>query len=220
MKNNVDWCRRLILAGGVISLLLAPSCMKNKPDSLPENLEWNPSLALPIGEDRFGLNNESSFDTLLLENDSVTGMPGWIRLNEVALEKTSALDLSIIRDNLDKLNRIMFRMNSSNQFPNIMYLQAYFSDQGGAYLDSIFSEGPVEIPAGSVNNDREPVDPGTAVHDAILEAERIAIISQAQSLKVRAFFLVEGVDTTLLSFYPSFNYDLQSGWMLDMSLTY
>ncbi len=55
----------------LISLLLClgslSSCMKDKPEALPENLVWNPELALPLGTDRFGLNEESGFDTTLFE---------------------------------------------------------------------------------------------------------------------------------------------------------
>ena len=100
--------------------------MKDKPDSLPENLEWNPELALPLGDEAFGMNSESNYDTTLLENDSITDLPYWVDQNQVLMERILDFDVSTIKDNLDNLNRILFRINSSNQFPHTMYLQAYF----------------------------------------------------------------------------------------------
>ena len=67
----------ILLAGITLALVVFPSCMKDKPESLPENLEWNPQLALPLGEVEFGMNSDSGFDTLLLEEDTISGLPIW-----------------------------------------------------------------------------------------------------------------------------------------------
>ena len=115
--------------------------MKDKPEALPENIDWNPQLAIPLGEEEFGLNSDSGFDSLLLEEDTVSGFPLWMDQSEVVMTGVFDFDPSTISDNLDKLNRILFRVNSSNQFPHTMYSQAYFRDGGGTYIDSLFQEG-------------------------------------------------------------------------------
>ena len=144
--------KSVLLAGTVLFLMLTPSCMKDKPEALPENIEWNPQLALPLGEEEFGLNSDSGFDTLLLEEDTVSGLPKWMDQSEVVMTRIVDFDPSIISDNLDKLNRILFRVNSSNQFPHTMYSQAYFRDGGENYIDSMFQEGQMESPAAKVSD--------------------------------------------------------------------
>ncbi|MEA3461349.1 MAG: hypothetical protein U9R49_05680, partial [Bacteroidota bacterium] len=142
--------------------------MKDKPESLPEHLEWNPQLALPLGEEEFGLNSLSGFDTLLLEEDTISGLPLWVGQQEVVMEGVFDFDLSTISDNLDQLNAILFRINSSNEFPHTMFSQAYFRDGSGTYIDSMFLEGVVETPAAQVSDQGGSIVPGYAPHEALL----------------------------------------------------
>jgi len=197
--------------------LSTPSCMKDKPDSLPEHLEWNPQLAVPLGEEAYGMNTESGFDTLLLQTDTVSGMPIWMGQPYVVMEGLIDLDLSSISNNLDKLNRILFRVNCSNQFPHIMYSQAYFRDGAGTHMDSMFVEGPVETPAAAVSNQGASIDPGLARHDALIEGERIPALANAQTILFRSSFLVEDVDTNMIQAYTTFRFQIDSGVMFDLS---
>lgn len=194
-----------------------PSCMKDKPEELPENLAWNPQLALPLGEEAFGMNSESGFDTLLLEEDTISGQPIWTGQYEVVLEGIFDLDLSTISDNLDILNRILFRVNCSNQFPHIMYSQAYFRDGSGISVDSMFQEGPVETPAAIVRDQGETIEEGVSQHDALIEEDRLATIASAQSILFRSGFIVADVDNSLTQAYPDFRFHIDSGLMLDLS---
>jgi hypothetical protein len=209
--------KSVLLAGTVLFLLLTPSCMKDKPEAQPENLEWNPQLALPLGEVEFGLNSESGFDTVLLEEDTVSGFPLWMDQSVVVMTGVFDFDPSTITENLDKLNRILFRVNSSNQFPHTMYSQAYFRDGGGTYIDSMFLEGPVESPAAKVSDMGGLIDPGLAQHDALIEGERIPGLANAQSILFQSSFFVENVDTSLIPAYPTFLFQIDSGLMLDLS---
>jgi hypothetical protein len=211
MNTRSNIFKSVLLAGTVLFLMLTPSCMKDKPEALPENLEWNPQLALPLGEEEFG------FDTLLLEVDTVSGNPLWMDLSEVVMTGVVDFDPSIISDNLDKLNRILFRVNSSNQFPHTMYSQAYFLDGGGTYIDSLFQEGPVESPAAKVSDMGKLIDPGLAQHDALIEGERIHALTNAQSILFQSIFIVGNVDTSLITAYPTFLFQIETGLMLDLS---
>ena len=129
----------------VFILLGAVSCLKDLPESVPDTLEWNPEVAFPLGEDSFGLNAVSGFDTSLLDLDTITGLPDWVEKVEpfeVVMKGTLDINLSSISDNLDHLNRILFRVNAYNGFPNEILAQAYFQDAGLNTIDSMFSEGP------------------------------------------------------------------------------
>jgi len=209
-----------LLRGAILVILFTTSCMKDKPESLPAYLEWNPQLALPLGEDEFGLNNESGFDTLLLEEDSISGLPLWLGEQEVVMEGEFDFDLSSISDDLDKLNAILFRINSSNQFPQNMFSQGYILDQDGNFIDSLFLEGPVETPAAKISESEGTLDPGLARHDALIEGTRIPALANAQSILFRSGFLVARVDSSLITLYPSFRFQIDSGLMLDISYNY
>lgn len=206
-----------LLTGALVMILLTPSCMKDKPDSLPAYLEWNPRLALPLGEDAYGMNRESGFDTLLLNADSISGFPLWLGQHEVVMEGEFDFDLSSISDNLDNLNAILFRVNCSNQFPHTMFSQGYFRDSDGVYIDSMFLDGPVETPAARVSEEGASIDPGLARHDALIEGGRIPALASAQSILFRSSFMVADVDSSLIPVYPSFLFQIDSGLMLDLS---
>lgn len=201
-------------------IILSPSCMKDKPESLPEYLDWNPQLALPLGEEEFGMNSESGFDTLLLEEDTLSGFPVWVGQQEVVMEGVFDFDLSTISNNLDNLNAILFRINCSNQFPHTMFSQAYFRDGGGAYIDSMFLEGPVETPAAKISGTGESIESGFAQHDALIERARIPALENAQTILFRSGFYAEHVNSSLVSTYPGFRFQIDSGFMLDLSFDY
>ena len=207
----------IFLAGALMLFQFTTSCMKDKPGSLPSNLAWNPQLALPLGEEEFGLNSESGFDTLLLEEDTISGLPLWMVQQEVVMERVFDFDLSTISDNLDELNAILFRINCSNQFPHIMFSQAYFRDGGGTFIDSMFLEGAVETPAAKVSEQGGSIDPGLSRHDALIEGTRIPALANAQSILFRSSFIVAYVDSTLIPAYPTFLFQIDSGLMLDIS---
>ena len=217
MKWSSDRCRWILVTGAVLSLLTLSSCLKDMPESLPSQLEWNPQLALPLGEEEFGLNSESGFDTLLLEEDSLTGQPFWLDLEEVVLEGEFEFDMSTISENLDKLNAILFRVNCSNQFPHTMFSQAYFRDGSGFFLDSMFQDGPVETPAAHISEGGARMDAGEARHDALIEGDRIPALANAQTILFRSGFITEGVDTSLTARYPDFHFHIDAGLMLDLS---
>lgn len=207
----------ILLAGSALVILVFPSCMKDKPESLPENLEWNPQLALPLGEEEFGMNSESGFDTLLLEVDTVSGLPFWMGQAEVVMQGVFDFDMSSISEDLNKVNRILFRINCTNQFPHTMYSQAYFRDGNGIFIDSMFQEGPVETPAAEVRDQGASIDPGKAQHDALIEGERIPALADASTILFRSSFFVANVDTSLIQLYPTFHFHIDSGLMLDLS---
>ena len=41
-----------------LTLVVFSACMKDKPETFPENLVWNPELAFPLGMDSLGMNGK------------------------------------------------------------------------------------------------------------------------------------------------------------------
>jgi len=209
-----------VMAALTLIILLAVSCLKDMPESLPETFEWNPDVAIPLSEESFGLNWESGFDTLLLELDPITGLPAWIEELEIVLDRYMDFDLSGISENLDHLNRILFRVNIFNGFPNDVLAQAFFLDSGRDIVDSMFSEGAIPLPPGTIVNNEGIIQPSHTIEDAIFDRERIEPLQYVTEILFRATILNPEVDTALIPFYPSYLVDVEIGSMLDLTIEF
>ena len=210
-----------VMAILTIMLLLVASCMKDYPETFPD-LEWDPELAFPMGEESFGLNAESGFDTTLFELDPNTGFPEWVDEVQLVMEGAMGFSLSSILDNLDKINSLLFRVNLYNGFPNEILAQAYFQDASRNNIDSMFLQGPLLAPPGIVQGSGETIQPTHARQDAIFDRERLRHLEDASVLLFRATMLVkeQELDTTLIPFYPSYEFDVRTGAMFDLSLEF
>jgi len=209
-----------LMAALTAILLMAVSCLKDMPESVPETLVWNPDVAIPLSEESFGLNWESGFDTLLLELDSITGLPEWIESLEIVLDGYMDFDLSAISDYLDFFNRVLFRVNLYNGFPNDVLAQAYFVDPAMNFIDSMFSEGAIPLPPGDVVGDGEIIQPSHVIEDAIFDWDRIEPLQYVTGILLRATILNPEVDTALIPYYPSYLIDVEIGAMLDLTIEF
>lgn len=198
-----------------ILLLIAASCMKDRPEELPQNLLWNPELAFPLSKDTFGLNAESGFDTSLLELDTLTGLPEWIREDTIYLEGFMNFGFSSLLNNLENINSILLRVNIYNEFPHEVYSQAYFVDDAMNYIDSLFHEGPETTGPGQVDQDGS-VNPAHSRKDAVFDQERVIALGNATSVFFRAGFFISEVDTSLIPYYRYFEYMVDMGAMVDL----
>jgi hypothetical protein len=194
------------------------SGLKNKPESLPERLVWNPELAVPIGTDLYGMNAKSGFDTTLFELDPLTGLPLWVNEVEVVMEGRIAFDLSILDPRIDSVNRVLFRLSVSNEFPNETMAQAYFLDASNLLLDSMFSEGPITLPPGVPIGEGETSEASVVRKDAIFDRERIIALENATEILFRAVLLNELIDTALIPYYPNYSIRMEIGMMTDLTI--
>ena len=79
MLHQKSYLRTIsLLTSLVIIMLVAVSCLKDKPETLPNSMDWDPSVAFPLGEESFGLDAVSGFDTSLFDLDTITGFPDCI----------------------------------------------------------------------------------------------------------------------------------------------
>ncbi|MFO7669029.1 MAG: hypothetical protein R6W31_05165 [Bacteroidales bacterium] len=208
-----------------ISLLmfmgLMSACMKDKPEALPENLVWNPELALPLGSDRLGLNAESGFDTTLFEfADMIDSIPKWVEETVTVLERTLDFDLSLVYDHIDSIHQVLFRVGIFNGFPNEISAQAYFMDALNHPIDSMFSEGPLPVPAGIPIGNGETIHPTLVRKDALFVAERIAPLEYATKILLRAVIAHPQIDTLLVPFYPYYSIEMEIGMMTDLTIAF
>lgn len=197
------------------------SCLRDKPESFPENLEWNPELAFPIGIDRFGLNAKSGFDTTLFELDTLTGLPEWAD-PEVELLMTGKVkfDLSAFEASNENINRVLFRVSLHNGFPHEVMAQAYFRDEAAIVIDSMFSEGAIPVPAGVPLRDERIIDPSVLIGDAVFEDDRIEELHRAIEIVLKASIINPEIDTTLFDYYRSYYIDLELGIMTNLTILF
>lgn len=207
------FCISLILGLGLMS-----SCMKDKPEAFPTSLVWNPDLAFPLGVERFGLNAESGFDTTLFEIDPLTLLPLWTGKVEVLMEGRLPFDISSFEVGIEHINRILFRVNLYNGFPNEVMVQAYFVDESYLYIDSMFSEGPIPLPPGTPFEDT--IRPAFLSQDAVFEKGRIEALEPATEIILRAVIKNPDIDTALIPFYPFYYIDMEIGIMTDLTLEF
>jgi hypothetical protein len=201
-------------------LFLSVSCMKDKPESLPQQLVWNPEIAFPLLSDRFGLNAESGFDTTLFDLDTITNLPKWVSRLEIVLEGSVDFDFSSLNANVDELKSILFRITIFNGFPNDVLAQGYFLDAGSDYIDSMFAEGAIPVPPGKVLGNGETIDPAVVRQDAVFESDRIESLEDASVILLRATILNPEVDTSLIPYYPYYEINTEIGAMLDLTFEF
>ncbi len=201
-------------------LVVLTSCMKDKPESLPGALQWNPELAFPLGEDSFGMNAASGFDTTRFDLDTVTGLPIWVEDLTVVMQGRIPLDLTSLSENIDDLNRVMFRVNLYNGFPHEALTQAYFLDTDQNPIDSMFSGGAIPVPAGKITGNGENIDPALIRKDAAFDREQIARLQYAIEIMLRATFLNPDVDSALYDYYRSYHIVVDVGVMADLTFNF
>jgi len=205
-----------VLSGVAAILLLVVSCLKDMPENLPEKLEWNPEFAFPLGEDSFGFNAESGFDTSLLEYDTLSGLPGWVEEDTIFLQGFMDFNLSSIMQNLESVNQVLLRINIYNEYPHEVYSQAYFRDDAMNTIDSLFSEGPVTTGPGKVKAQASSITPGYTRKDVRFDREKLLFLNNSNTLFFRAGFFVTDVDSTLIPYYPHFEYVVDIGAMVEI----
>ena len=201
-------------------LLLVVSCLKDMPESVPQNLVWDPEVAIPLGTDQFGLDSESGFDTTLFDPDTITNLPGWVDELELVMEGRVEFDLSALIADTEDLNSILFRVSIYNGFPNEVMAQGYFLDPSSNPIDSMFAGGAIPVPAGTVRGNGETVDPAVVRKDVVFEHDRIGPLEDASVILLRATIVNPEIDSSLIPYYPSYHIDVEAGAMLDLTLEF
>ena len=101
-----------------------------------------------------------------------------------------------------------------------MLAQAYFRDAAMNTIDSMFHEGPVLASPGIVQGSGETILTLTYQQDAFFDRERIQPLENATEILFQATILISDLDTSLIPYYPSYQYDVRIGAMFDLSLEF
>ncbi len=208
----------LIMTG---TMVLLASCLKDMPEALPEHIEWNAELALPIGSGLFGIDAADGFDSTWLEFDTITSFPNWIDEDSITLRYRLEFDLSSINESIDDMNQILFRINFDNGFPNELMAQCYFLDPSDNQVDSMFTSGPIPVPAGRILGNGETVDPSHIRQDVVFDQDRVIGLADVTQLEFQAIIRnLSQIDSTLYPYYPSYEFGAEIGIMVDLTISY
>ena len=205
----------------LLSFLLTTmlSCMKDKPEELPSQLEWNPQLALPVGQHIFGMNEESGFPEDLYDIDSTTGLPFWVNKQVLRMWGTIQFDLDVVHNNMDHIANLLLRINMENGFPHELVVQGYYVDGNRQPLDSLFTDRrPVRLPPATIGAQGQVLRTTIVTVDVAYSKEEFLDLGPVAELVLqgRIFDPAPEVDTTLVDFYPEFSVVTDLGVMLDM----
>ncbi|MBN1133317.1 MAG: hypothetical protein JXR52_10480 [Bacteroidales bacterium] len=203
----------------LILVAVAPfSCMKEAPETLPEEFDWDPEIAFPVGETSLGMNEASGFDMVLLDTNDLTGYPYWVELLNLPIEDSADFDFRNFFGASEQVTRILIRVNVTNEFPETASLQAYFRNSNGILLDSMFTDVPMLVERGDVNEQGEPVRPSFSSEDVVFTGDRLDNIQNCATISFRLLIDNPGPDPDFIPFYPTYHIDIQLGAMFQLTL--
>lgn len=191
----------LVMTLGVI-LLLQASCIGDYSASLPDEYNWNPEIAFPIGETEFGLGLGKGFDTLLLDLDTL-GLPAWLSMLSIPFSGSVDFSLEGLIAQVDLIETLQLRVNTSNGFPVGFSVQAYLLDGQGTVIDSLF-EPELTLVEGTLGTDGMTETFGITQTDILFDEERIGILEDTRTI----YF--EGTISNVADF-PEFYFEIQMG---------
>ena len=138
------------------------------------------ALVNPGNPDLVGFFDRSSFFKI----DVSVEVPLEGTINEFEIEG----DLEFDASNFEDVKDASFKTIFENGFPIDMYSQAYFLDEGGNVLDSLFSQGLVLLKAAPVGEDLMVIEDEVTVFEIPFSEERLDNIRAAKTLSVKSIF--------------------------------
>lgn len=127
-----------------------------------------------------GFITDSSFYKIKIEVD----LPLHGRASGFGVVDSFDLDFS----SYDDLKEVEFKMVADNQMPLAIDGQAFFIDENGLVLDSLYDSVTRLVEAAPVNSEGIAQSPATRINFSTFDAERFDKIRSAKKLALRAYF--------------------------------
>jgi len=128
--------------------------------------------------------------------------------NGFSVSDTSDFEL----DNIQELNKAIFRINAQNGFPADAYIQLYFTDSAGVVLDSLLSDpGDFIIASGLLNSDGRVVLPYKKTRDEEFGPDRLRNIYHAKKLIIFSVVNTQNAPQTQVPIYSDYRLDIKIG---------
>jgi len=183
----------------VAVMLFLPSCIDKDAGDIDPSLVYDAEFSLPLGD---SLLQASQFvDTTALvplpdtvDRDTVQ----WFLYDGVfyyspgvlTYRSETPLSFSDFITDTSEIVSLTFRINAVNRVPARMRLQLYFADAGRQVLDSLFSDGPLQLEAALVGEGGEVTAPAELwKKDVVFSPSQIALLVEME-LALQEYSLV------------------------------
>lgn len=203
-----------------LSSLFLLSCIDDAPSDFDNpDSNWNPSFSFPVGYASLGMDNESGFDTLLFLIDPLSGFPFWIDEIDIPISFSIPFNMQELNDFSEEIVSILFRLNTQNGFPNQVKFQLYFQDINSFNIDSMFINGPLTFDSGTPIGNGESINSTSNQTDIFIDQDKINELESAQFILIEGMITNVALDTSLISYYPNYNIDLQLGVQVELNMS-
>jgi hypothetical protein len=173
----------------VVALLLT-SCIDKDAGDIDPSLVYDAEFSIPLGDSLLQayqfvdttalvpLPDTADMDTVewFLYDGVFYYSPG------VLIHRSETpLSLSDFITDTSEIVSLTFRINAVNRVPARMRLQLYFTDAGRQVLDSLFSDGPLQLEAAAVDGRGEVTAPAELwKKDVVFSPSQIALLEQME----------------------------------------
>lgn len=212
MKNSF-----LVLIISIIMLFI--TCLDDIPEDFDTSeIDWNPNISIALGSISLGMNDESGFNTSLLELDPIDSLPIWFLEDiDIPLNYTMAFDIEELSSFTGEFNRVKLRINAYNGFPVTVIGQVYFQDADSVIIDSVFADTPLILDGGEVNNDGITITPLYEQNDIIFSKNKMDSIQNTKSIKIQGEIQNVAIDTNLVFYFPNYKINIQIGVQMELN---
>lgn len=191
--------------------LLLTSCLKNTDVSVGGSIRIQPEYAIPIGSPELelgtylnSLNGLNPIDTMQLDT-----LEGFLYENELyevpqIVEYTVVVPftLSGTKETDEYITAAVFRTNAVNKIPAEVLLQVYLLDASESIIDSLYFDGPIVLPAATVNEEGEVINSGELLkHDVPFNEDKLDQLTDVASIEIYNKLIIKSAKDVLTKYY-------------------
>ena len=169
--------------------------------NLPNIIAWQPDSISYSFEGIINPNGNTDIhfvlDTSRVSTNVELNLPMIGRFRNLTLTHRYDFDGSSLSD----IDNALFHLYSSNGFPIDADLQLYFLNSNGTLIDSLITDNTRVLEAGLTDNNGKVTSPTENNIDVVLQADRLAAISNATYLLLRATLNTPQNDTKSVRIY-------------------
>jgi hypothetical protein len=175
--------------------------------AMPRRLIWNfDALTHPDGDEThtgFVLDTSRIGITLRAE------LPLYGKAGQIPFQQSFDMDLSELETG--PLETADLKLWIDNGFPLESAVQAYFLDETGQVLDSLFEDGATWIGGAAVDVSGRAVAPTQTDVHIRLNAQRVAVLRDARQIAVRCLFATSEGGTIPVAMYADYQIGIRLG---------
>lgn len=171
--------------------------------NLPQILAWQPDKIIYNFEGIVNADGNDDTHFLLDTSRIFTGveleLPMIGRFRNLTYVEAYDFDGTMV----DDIESVLFRLTTTNGFPIDANVQLYFFSDAGAFIDSLIYDDRQILVAGLTDDNGKVTEPTVKVIDVVVQHERLATISNATRMRMRATLNSSEYDTKSVRIYEN-----------------